>query len=149
MRRLFPETARGLLGHLGETIRDRLIEARGRTSTEALSAVAAVTAADMIDAVDKVGEAAIVEWFAAHWPAAEPVEVVMEGIEEGEVLTFPRGNDVSDTRWKIILDPINGPRNLMYDKRPAWSLAALAPQLIGDRRHRRGGDDGAADPQEM
>ena len=124
----FPETARELLCRLGEAIRDRLIEARARASAEELSAVAAVTAADTIYAVDKVSEAVIVEWFAAHWPAAEPVEVVMEGLEDGEPLTFPRGIAVAATRWKAILDPIDGTRNLMYDKRSAWSLAALAPQ---------------------
>ncbi len=124
----FPEIARGLLCRLGEVIRDRVVAARVRTSVAELSAVAAVTAADTIYAVDKVGEEAVVEWFAAHWPAAEPVEVVMEGIEDAATLTFPRGTSVAATRWKVILDPIDGTRNLMYDKRAAWVLAALAPQ---------------------
>jgi fructose-1,6-bisphosphatase/inositol monophosphatase family enzyme len=124
----FTEIARGLLCRLGETIRDRVMEARLRSSPEELSAVAGVTAADTIYAVDRVGEEAILGWFAAHWSAAEPVEVVMEGLEDGETLTFPRGTAVAATRWKVILDPIDGTRNLMYDKRPAWSLAALAPQ---------------------
>ncbi len=124
----FPEVARGLLCELGAWVRDRLFAHRAGRSTEELAAVAAVTAADTIYAVDKVGEEAIVAWFAAHWPADEPVEVVMEGLEDGETLTFPRDIAVAATRWKVILDPIDGTRNLMYDKRPAWSLAALAPQ---------------------
>ncbi len=90
--------------------------------------MAAVTTADTIYAVDKVGEAAITGWFAANWPEAEPVEVVMEGIEDGEELVFPVGVALGATKWKVILDPIDGTRNLMYDKRSAWSLAALAPQ---------------------
>ena len=124
----FPALAGALLCRLGDTIRDRLIEARAQASAAELSAAAAVTAADTIYVIDRIGEAVIVEWFAAHWPAAEPVEVVMEGLADGETLTFPRGTAVAATRWKVILDPIDGTRNLMYDKRPAWSLAALAPQ---------------------
>src|SRR5690606_23431677 len=63
---------------------------------------------------------------ARHWPREQPVELVMEGLAAGT--TFPRGIAVADTRWKLILDPIDGTRCLMYDKRPAWALAGLAPQ---------------------
>ena len=58
----------------------------------------------------------------------------MEGIADGEVVTFPRGTPVGRTKFKCILDPIDGTRCLMYDKRAAWSLAALAPQR-GPRTH--------------
>jgi hypothetical protein len=34
-------------------------------------------------------------------------------------------------RWLCIVDPIDGTRNLMYDKRSAWALAAVAPARIG------------------
>jgi hypothetical protein len=76
--------------------------------------------------VDKLSEAAILGWMDAHWPRAWPVELVMEGLEEGT--TFPRGTPVARTQWKLILDPIDGTRCIMYDKRPAWALAGLAPQ---------------------
>lgn len=88
----------------------------------------AVTAADTIYRVDRIGEEAILDWFAAHWPAAWPVEIVMEGLEEDGAVTFPHGTPVARTRWRCILDPIDGTRGLMHDKRSAWSLAALAPQ---------------------
>src|SRR5262249_33198091 len=48
--------------------------------------------------------------------------------DEHAPTTFPRGTPVALTRYKCILDPIDGTRGLMYDKRSAWSLAALAPQ---------------------
>lgn len=124
----FLPVARELLCRLGDTIRDRVLAARAIAVGGELSAVAAVTAADTIYAVDKVSEEAIVAWFAAHWPAAEPVEVVMEGLEEHGPLTFPAGTAVAATKWKCILDPIDGTRNVMYDKRSAWALAGLAPQ---------------------
>ena len=124
----FLETARGLLCSLGAAVRDRVVAARGSAAAGDLAVVAAVTAADTIYAIDRVGEAAISEWFEANWPAEEPVEIVMEGLEDGYVLTFPRGTPVKATKWKAILDPIDGTRCLLYDKRSAWSLAALAPQ---------------------
>jgi hypothetical protein len=43
-------------------------------------------------------------------------------------VTFPAGTPVKRTAWKCILDPIDGTRGLMHDKRAAWSLAGLAPQ---------------------
>ncbi len=124
----FLASARGLLCDLGVAVCGGVIEARRASSAGELGAVAAVTAADTIYAIDRVGEAAIGAWFEANWPATEPVEVVMEGLADGTVLTFPRGMPVAATKWKAILDPIDGTRCLLYDKRPAWSLAALAPQ---------------------
>lgn len=131
MHAAFWGCSRGLLGGLGIAARDRLIEHRSRSSTDALSSIAAVTSADTIYSIDRFGEGVIAEWFTANWPPDQPVEVVMEGIEDGEVLTFPRGTPVAATKWKVIIDPIDGTRGLMYDKRSAWFLAALAPQKGG------------------
>jgi fructose-1,6-bisphosphatase/inositol monophosphatase family enzyme len=117
--------ARRLLCALQVDLRDTLIAARARRA-QSFARVAAVTAADTIYQVDRISEAAILAWFGRHWPRAWPVELVMEGAEEG--VTFPRGTPVAKTNLKCILDPIDGTRNLMYDKRSAWALAALAPQ---------------------
>jgi fructose-1,6-bisphosphatase/inositol monophosphatase family enzyme len=108
-------------------IRDAVIAARTREARH-FAKVAAVTAADTIYHVDKISEAAIFAWFEEHWPKNWPVELVMEGIEDGEHVTFPRGTPVEKTRFKCIMDPIDGTRNLMYDKRSAWILTGIAPQ---------------------
>lgn len=92
-----------------------------------MTRVAAVTTADTIYGIDKVSEHAVLAWFGKNWPRDRPVELVMEGLE-GAAVTFPRGTPVMRTVFKCILDPIDGTRGLMYDKRSAWSLAALAPQ---------------------
>lgn len=118
--------ARRLLCSLQDKIRDDLIAARQRSSAD-FANIAAVTEADTIYGIDKVSEETILGWFAAEWPRSWPVEVVMEGLE-GEAVTFPAGTPVSKTIWKCILDPIDGTRGIMYDKRSAWSLAGLAPQ---------------------
>ncbi|MBS0632285.1 MAG: inositol monophosphatase [Verrucomicrobia bacterium] len=121
------ERARKLLCALQDTIRDTLIAARAR-GAHRFDRVAAVTAADTIYEVDRISEAAIMAWFEAHWPRAWPVELVMEGIADGETVTFPKNTPVERTLYKCILDPIDGTRNLMSDKRSAWALAGLAPQ---------------------
>jgi hypothetical protein len=123
---------RRLLCGLQVEIRDTVIAARKKQAGK-FARVAGVTAADTIYHVDRISEAAVVAWFERHWPRSEPVELVMEGLE-GEAVTFPRGTPVARTAWKCILDPIDGTRGIMYDKRPAWILAGLAPQR-GARTH--------------
>lgn len=117
---------RRLLCGLQAHIRDAFVAARHRQARK-FSRVTAVTAADTIYYVDRLSEEAILGWFEEHWPHSAPVELVMEGLE-GEAVTFPRGTRVDRTKWKCILDPIDGTRGVMYDKRPAFTLAGVAPQ---------------------
>lgn len=125
-------TLRRLLCALQVHIRDTVVAARRRQAGK-FARVAGVTAADTIYHIDRISEVAILGWFERYWPRSQPVEVVMEGLE-GEAVTFPRGTPVARTAWKCILDPIDGTRGIMYDKRSAWILAGLAPQL-GRRTH--------------
>lgn len=126
MTRAALENARHLLCALQEHLLAALVAAR-QQGRQDFARVAGVTAADTIYQVDRIGETAILAWFGRHWPRAWPVEIVMEGLAEGST-TFPAGTPVRMTLWRCILDPIDGTRCLMYDKRAAWSLAALAPQ---------------------
>jgi hypothetical protein len=121
------ELLRKKLCALGGAVRDAVLEGRRRTAADELSKVAGSGGGDTIYAVDKFGEEAVGEWFRTNWPADMPVQVVMEGIE-GE-WCFPEGTAAAKTDWKCIIDPIDGTRGLMYDKRSAWSLAGVAPQL--------------------
>jgi fructose-1,6-bisphosphatase/inositol monophosphatase family enzyme len=124
---------RRLLCRLQDTIRDTLLAARDSQAAADFSRIASVTSSDTIYQVDKVSEEAILAWFEAHWPVHWPVELVMEGLE-GEAVTFPLGTPLVKTAFKCLLDPIDGTRNLMYDKRSAWVLAAVAPQR-GQKTH--------------
>ncbi len=122
------DQARRLLCRLQDAILKsvRGVQNRGARS---LARIAAITTADTIYAIDKVSEATVLAWFEENWPRRWPVELVMEGLEgESASVTFPRGTPASQTLFKCIIDPIDGTRGLMYDKRSAWSLAALAPQ---------------------
>lgn len=121
------ERLRGLLCGLGDAICDAVLSARTQLDASRLSAVAGHAGGDTIYAVDKISEDAILDWFRRNWPHEFPVEIVMEGLEEE--LCFPDGTAATATDWKCIIDPIDGTRGIMYDKRSAWALAAIAPRL--------------------
>jgi fructose-1,6-bisphosphatase/inositol monophosphatase family enzyme len=107
------EEARRLLCALGDHVREILAASHGVD----LSAVAGETVADTIYAIDRVADDALLGWFEEHWPE---VRVVSEGFDEPVVVG-------SRAAWTVIVDTIDGTRGLMYDKRPAWCLAAAAP----------------------
>jgi fructose-1,6-bisphosphatase/inositol monophosphatase family enzyme len=109
-----PDDARRLLCALGDHIRDAVIGARGID----MAAIEGKTAADTIYAIDRVADDTLLQWFEQHWPG---VEVVSEGLDEPAVVG-------DDPTWTVIVDTIDGTRGLMYDKRPAWCLAAAAPR---------------------
>jgi fructose-1,6-bisphosphatase/inositol monophosphatase family enzyme len=121
------ERLRRLICRLHLHASDTLIAAHRRPAHD-FGKVAAVTAADTIYQVDRLSEAAILDWFDQNWPRGQPVQLVMEGIDDRECVTFPQGTPVQKTIWKCILDPIDGTRGLMHDKRAAWILTGLAPQ---------------------
>jgi fructose-1,6-bisphosphatase/inositol monophosphatase family enzyme len=110
---LSPDEVRRRLCALGTHLRGLVGAARGGE----MAAVVGSTQADVIYAVDRVADDALVAWFERHWPG---VRIVSEGLEE----VVEVGND---PEWTVIVDTIDGTRGLMYDKRSAWSLAAVAP----------------------
>ncbi len=122
------ERARTLLCALGDFVRDAVIEGRRERETADLARVARESVADTIYSIDTLSEEAIAHWFEAHWPGEWPVELVAEGFDEPEMRLFPRGTKLEETQWRCVVDPIDGTRGIMYDKRPAWVLAGLAPQ---------------------
>lgn len=120
------EILRRKLCALGDSLRDQVLADRQGQSPQSLAAVAHQSRADTIYGIDQIADAAILAWFDRQWPEDEPVEIVMEGLDAE--CCFPAGLSPAQTRWKCLLDPIDGTRGLMYDKRSAWALAGLAPQ---------------------
>lgn len=122
------ERARKLLCALGDCIRDAVWAARMENSTADLAGVSRESRADTIYRIDEISDRAIKRWFETEWPADWPVEIVAEGFDDPAECIFPRGTPLAETQWKCILDPIDGTRGLMHNKRAGWALAALAPQ---------------------
>jgi len=108
-------------------VREQLIRSRAGSN---LNAVNRSTAADTIYQIDTVVEP-ILEDFCREWSKTTPLVLIAEGIEnehgEEGVKVFPEGSREEDAAIRLIVDPIDGTRGIMYDKRPAWALAGVAP----------------------
>lgn len=120
------EDLRRLLCSLQDHLREGIVNQQATSRPEDLAKVAAVTPSDTLYQIDRISEEIIHAWFRENWPEELPVELLMEGQERKA--TYPEGTVVEETHWKCLLDPIDGTRNLMVDKRSAWVLAGIAPQ---------------------
>src|SRR5678815_3458238 len=114
-----------LIRKLHETIRDGVVEACERSATATLAAVAREEEGDTIYAVDSVGEDLLVDFFQREIATQFPVVLVAEGLPNGKIV-LPHGASESDATLRIIVDPIDGTRGLMYQKRSAWILTGVA-----------------------
>jgi hypothetical protein len=122
------ETLRQQLCDLQRATLEAILNERTKRSTEQLTAIAEATAADVIYAIDTIADQAIFKWFEDNWLAKWPIQIVMEGLDDAHTLCFPLGTSIDQTVLKCIIDPIDGTRGIMYDKRSAWILAGIAPQ---------------------
>jgi fructose-1,6-bisphosphatase/inositol monophosphatase family enzyme len=113
-----------LLQSLEREIRDAVVAACSEQSLSELRSVADDGPGDTIYRIDKVSEEVLVERIAAAAGGLGGVALVAEGLPGGE-LVLPRGH-AGVPAWRVIVDPIDGTRGLMYQKRSAWVLAAAA-----------------------
>lgn len=111
---------------LHEIIRSNVIEACERDSIEQLSSIVADGEGDTIFAVDRISEELLVDFVECEIASKVPVVLIAEGLESGKIV-LPRPAGESDAVWRIIVDPIDGTRGLMYQKRSAWILTGVAP----------------------
>jgi fructose-1,6-bisphosphatase/inositol monophosphatase family enzyme len=128
-RRLLPAIL-----ELHDRIRTSVVNAFAEQRPESLSDVADDGVGDTIYAVDRVSEETLVEGL-GQLAREEPLVLVAEGLPPSG-LVLPRGTAESDCRWRLLVDPIDGTRGLMYQKRPAWILTGLAPNRGAETRLR-------------
>lgn len=112
---------------LGRQVRDAVVAACERTASEQLSEISSDDEGDTIYAVDRVGEHALVAGLEPVAAGLGGIVLVAEGLP-AEGLVLPRGRRRDDAAWRVIVDPIDGTRGIMYQKRPAWFLAGAAPE---------------------
>ena len=111
-------------------VRDVVIRSHAAAGAHA---VVRDSVADTIYKIDTDVEP-LLEDFCREWAKQTPLVLVAEGIEVDEeyggeegVKIFPQGAKEEDAQIRLIVDPIDGTRGIMYDKRPAWALAGVAP----------------------
>lgn len=68
----------------------------------------------------------MIEHFERDIASIAPIVLIAEGLSFGKII-LPTGADESEAVWRIIVDPIDGTRGLMYQKRSAWVLTGVAP----------------------
>ena len=115
---------------LQRAIRNAVVDARERADN---ASIARTSSADTIYGIDDVIEPAMVRYLEI-WSQSLPMVVIAEGLEPETGRAFPTGSDPSKAAVRIILDPIDGTRGLMFDKRSAWTLAGVAPNKGADTR---------------
>ncbi|HUE82057.1 MAG TPA: hypothetical protein VMM84_08070 [Pyrinomonadaceae bacterium] len=110
-----------------EHVRDAVVAECERAAVEELAAVADdESAGDTIYAVDRVSEELLVQLFESEVAQRTPVVLIAEGISGGQVV-LPHDASEADAVWRVLVDPIDGTRGLMYQKRSAWVLTGVAP----------------------
>jgi fructose-1,6-bisphosphatase/inositol monophosphatase family enzyme len=123
-----PQSILDRLTAFQRTVREMVLRSRKESG---LNEIGRSSAADTIYKIDTEVDP-ILESFCEEWGKATPIVVVAEGLvdEEGnevESRVFPASAKELDASLRVIFDPIDGTRGIMYDKRPAWALAGVAP----------------------
>jgi fructose-1,6-bisphosphatase/inositol monophosphatase family enzyme len=106
---------------LHDRIRDRVVAASEQQQIETLARIDRDEAGDTIYAIDVAAETVLAQ-FADALAREHSFVLVAEGLGA----SYGAG-DESSADWWIIVDPIDGTRGLMYQKRSAWVLTAVAP----------------------
>lgn len=110
---------------LGAAIQNRVLRAQRESGPKAWSrAVRDDGEGDTVFGLDAMVEETLVAR-CMEQGAKTPLVLVAEGIEPASGRFF--GPVGSPPVWRILADPIDGTRGLMFDKRSAWCLLAAAP----------------------
>lgn len=108
-----------------EEIRSVVVHACERSSQKQLSEIAEDGAGDTIYAIDRISDSLLIRLFEERVASREPIVLVAEGLPGG--ITLPRGVAEREAAWRVLADPIDGTRCLMYQKRSGWILTGIAP----------------------
>jgi fructose-1,6-bisphosphatase/inositol monophosphatase family enzyme len=111
---------------LHETIRASVVAACERATSGELARVVSEEEVDTIFALDRVSEELLIDFCEREVASLAPVLLIAEGLRDGQIV-LPRGTAEADVAWRMIVDPIDGTRGLMYQKRSGWILTGVAP----------------------
>ncbi len=111
---------------LHDRVRDLVVTTCEQRPAGDLAHVVHEGSGDVIYAVDQIAETALLDGLTREIAAIEPIVLIGEGLPNGR-MTLPQSADPADARWRIIVDPIDGTRGLMYQKRSGWILTGVAP----------------------
>lgn len=109
-------------------IRDEVVAACEGPQADELARVASSGAdeGDTIYAIDRISEGRLVDLVDREIARHVPVLLVAEGLPGGRRV-LPDGARADEAPFVLLVDPIDGTRGLMYQKRSAWILTGVAP----------------------
>lgn len=119
LRQLHDRMQTDLLHHLREQ--------EDSTAENALAGVADVRGGDTIYTIDAHSEEILFDFCETWSREVGPFVLISEGIEDNGWRAFPDGANAEEGSFLLIVDPIDGTRNIMYNKRSAWILSGIAP----------------------
>jgi fructose-1,6-bisphosphatase/inositol monophosphatase family enzyme len=106
-------------------VRDVIVAATARQDLDAVTSIDRDDEGDTIYALDVAAEG-LLDRFAVELAREHSFVLVAEGLPGG-LRCYPGGVEERAAEWRIVVDPIDGTRGLMYQKRSGWMLTAVAP----------------------
>ncbi|GCC50312.1 inositol monophosphatase [Chryseotalea sanaruensis] len=117
-----------MLIEAGKAVRQHVIRALAVSSHQALSAVHEEKKEDTIYVIDRDVEDILVQVIEKYSAGLGGIILLAEGIgDDNQGMVLPATCTHEKAAIKLIIDPIDGTRGLMYDKRSAFYLAGAAP----------------------
>lgn len=110
---------------LHNEIRDAVVAATERQQDMELAEVDREEAEDTIYAIDVVSER-VLDRFFTELSRHHHFIAIAEGMPQGRRV-YPANATEADAAFRVIVDPIDGTRGIMYQKRSAWILSGVAP----------------------
>ncbi len=116
-----------LLLEIGDAVCKHVYQSLQTQKVEQLSTIVKDAEEDTIYAIDREVEDIILPLLEAHASPLGGICLIAEGMGETGRLLLPNSISENDAALRIIMDPIDGTRGIMYNKRSAFFLAAAAP----------------------
>ncbi len=109
-------------------LRDYLYRSMRTQDPTTLAMVSHETGGDIQYRIDVQVERLLLD-LCRDWAQEVPFVLIAEGISEDGWYPLPEGTPAQEAEFLLIVDPIDGTRPLMYDKRSAWLLSGIAPNF--------------------
>lgn len=120
---------KNILIEIGQRIARQVHDALKKQSLDHLSSVFREGNDDLVFQIDRDVENLLLPALREVAGELGGIVLVAEGLSDEGFQVLPESMKPGEAQIKLIIDPIDGTRGIMYDKRSAFFLAAAAPNL--------------------
>ena len=119
-----------VLIEIGLAVCEKVHQSLREQSVEQRTTVFEESKDDTIYQIDKDVEEMILPFIEKYAEELGGIVLIAEGVSHADdPMVFPPGRHARAANIILIIDPIDGTRGIMYDKRPAFFLAGVAPNV--------------------